>query len=288
MPPLPSRRCTACTHPFAGSAERCPHCGLPGLFPNVYAAEQPSEAHALKARYDAAVTEAAARNADAAVRAFEAAVQESRAVIARDVHEVTRLASSDREVYATYYGLVDAEVRIPEGSGWHVLRSAADEALFGGYKDRIRFAALTLDGRGLSNYGGCSMVLRTDMIAHRASVFEENSVLWMMRRGIRYRELDFLPAGYRATWQGRHQLAVAKLAGRIDENADPGAFPGLLLVNGRTREEDDCVEVHVYGALTVRTMERVTLTLPRRRRRQVLAKAAVDQLQKFGVEVEVG
>ena len=54
------------------------------------------------------------------------------------------------------------------------MRVFADDALFPGYKEQIRFAALSLDGKGLSSYGECTLILRDHMIAHRASVLEGN------------------------------------------------------------------------------------------------------------------
>jgi hypothetical protein len=73
-------------------------------------------------------------------------VESSRAIIARSLSEFLRLAMSDHEVYATYYQLVEAEVRIPGGGKWDGLRRLADDTLFPGYKDQIRFGALTLRG----------------------------------------------------------------------------------------------------------------------------------------------
>jgi hypothetical protein len=172
-----SRSCSACGNSFHLSQPHCPHCGRPGLYGNVYAAEIAEEVGALEERYQTAKRDAATRGAKAALNDFETALFNSQAVIARPVNEVQRLANSDNELYATYYQLQDAPIRLPTGEKWDVLRVIADSALFPNYKEEIRFGALSLDGLGVSNYGECFIVLRTDMIAHRASVFEENSVL---------------------------------------------------------------------------------------------------------------
>ena len=68
-------------------------------------------------------------------------------------------------------------VRLPNGEKWDVLRPVIDGVIFPGYHDKIRFAALTLNGRGLSGYGPCALILREDRIARRTTVFEENSIL---------------------------------------------------------------------------------------------------------------
>ena len=168
-----SRSCSDCGNSFHLSQPQCPHCGRPGLYGNVYAAEVADEVNALERRYQSAKRDAVARGAETALGNFEAALSNSQAVIARPVSEVLRLSTSDNELYATYYQLLNSPIRLPTGEKWDVLRASADSALFPNYKEEIRFGALSLDGFGISNYGECFIILRTDMIAHRASVFEK-------------------------------------------------------------------------------------------------------------------
>jgi len=260
---MPTRSCTSCGNSFPSSAERCPHCGQPGLFANVFAAESDSQRLALAERYRLAKEDATARGADSSVQQFEDALKDSRAVIARSSRDMLRLATRDNEIYATFYNLNSAGLRLPEGGKWDILRSVVDSALFPNYKEQIRFAALSLNGVGLSNYGEYSIVLRTDMIAHRTSVFEENSILFMEHHNIRIAEADQLPEGYRAGWEKRARLCVAKLSGRIDATTQTDEYSGLLLRQGATSDEDEFVEVHIWGPLTVRTIEEVNLTDPK-------------------------
>ena len=70
--------------------------------------------------------------------------------MARPTRELDRLVSSDQELIPSYYGLLAGQVRLPHGNEWDRLRGIADEALFLGYKEHIRFAALSMDGQGLS------------------------------------------------------------------------------------------------------------------------------------------
>jgi len=257
------RTCRPCGNSFPSSAERCPHCGQPGLFANVFAAESDSQRLALEERYRVAREEATARGAEISLEHFETALKDSHAVIARPAREMLRLATSDNEIYGTFYNLIGAGLRLPEGGKWDVLRSVVDSALFPNYKEQIRFAALSLNNVGLSNYGEYSIMLRTDMIAHRASVFEENSILFMEHHDIKIAEADKLPEGYRAKWDDRARLCVAKLSGRIDATTQTDEYSALLLRQGATSEEDEFVEVHIWGPLTVRTIEQVTLTDPK-------------------------
>lgn len=211
------------------------------------------------------------------VEEFEAAVRDSKAVIARPMRELDRLSASDQELFPTYYGLLQAEVRLPHGNKWDGLRGIADEALFPGYKQHIRFASLSLDGAGLTRYGECSFVLRETMIGHRASVYEENSAESLKRH--RYES----PLGHRATWSNRAKLCVAKMAGDIESSSRRDQFPSLLLQTGATPEEDRFVEVHIWGPMTMRTVERILLP---RLRRQAVRRSLQDRLGGLGVELE--
>lgn len=284
MPKL--RPCPECDNGFSISQERCPHCARPGLFPNVFAAQDDAEVDALRERYRLARQDATDRGADAAVESFETEIARTRAVIARPAGELQRLITSDNEVYATFYQLLEAGVRLPTGDKWDTPRGVADKLLFSGYEKHIRFAALSTDGRGLNNYGACFIVLRTDMIAHRASVFEENSVLFMQHHDVNAKDGYKLPSGYLATWENRGKLCVAKLAADIDDATVSDAYSGLLLRQGSTSEDDDFVEVHIWGPMTIRTVEEVSFN-PREKRtaRAITNRANRERLAQFGVVI---
>ncbi len=253
---MPDQPCSFCGHPVPLESSLCPHCARPSLFPNVRAAEQETEQKALAVRHLLAVQNAESRGCGDAVHAFESAAGSSHAVLSRSLAEVERLASSDRQLYATYYQLLEAEVKLPSGDVWDPLRRLADEALFPGYKEKIRFAALSLDGMGLPGYGECSLVLREEMIAHRASVLEGNSALLM--KGWAYN----VPAGSRAVWNERARLCVAKLAARLRPETTKADFASLLLRPGARPEDDEFVEVHIWGPMSSWTFARVVLSRP--------------------------
>jgi hypothetical protein len=205
-------------------------------------------------RYQASLQAAVTQGSGAIFLDFEASVRASRAVIARPLRDVDRVTSSDRELFSTFYGLTQGEVRLPFGDKWDRLRGMADETLFPGYRQHIRFAALSLDGIGLSSFGECSMTLRPDMIAHRATVFEDNSAAIMEKH--RYQE----PPGFRATWQERSRLCAAKCGIQIGPETSVSEFPQLLLQEGSNPGEQRFVEVHIWGAMTIHAVERVIVS----------------------------
>ncbi|HEX6864714.1 MAG TPA: hypothetical protein VF414_17925 [Thermoanaerobaculia bacterium] len=224
--------------------------------------------------------DAEGRGRGAEVRNFEARTAASRAVVNRSALEAARLASSDRELQSTFYELLKAQVRLPYGEEWDRLREIADAALFTGYRETIRFAALSLDGAGLFHYGDCSLELREDMIAHRASVFEENSTLFLKQH-----HYD-PPLGHRATWGDRSKLCVSKLAGELRESSSEPEFSVLLLSPGETPAEDRFVEVHIWGPLSLYCLKR---GLFRRKpdTSPTLLLAAQEIFTKAGLDFEV-
>jgi hypothetical protein len=278
--------CEFCSYEIPRSEERCPHCARPGRFRNVLDASDKEERQALEERYQVAIRDAQARGCEPVVRQFESAILQSRAVIARPMTDTDRLAASDRNLYATHYQWLRAGVRLPSGEKWDRLRLLTDVALFGESKDQVRFAALSLDGVGLDNYGECSLVLRDEMIAHRATAFEENSVKFMERHEVRISDANNLPRGYRARWNERHKLCTSKLAASVEATIIPSGFPELLLKQGKTSDDDQFVEVHVWGSMSLRTIERVIVRRKKHLRKSIL-NALEERLGKYNVPLQV-
>jgi hypothetical protein len=273
--------CDDCGNQFSLALEQCPHCGHTGPAPNVKAAGLPEEKEALDRRYRAALGDADSRGCRVAVDAFAAALAGSKAVINCHFAEAERLASSDGNFYASYYERLRGGLHGPYGDAWDLLRKVADVTLFTNYEDKIHFAALSLDGVGVRSYGECSLVLREPMIAHRTSVFEENSAAFLGKR-------QRLQRGFRAPWADRMKLCVAKLSAQVEAGTAAAQFPALLLFQGGTPEEDRFVEVHIWGSLSIRTCERVILQSEPRKTRQVLVKALRMKLAAVGVAMEKG
>jgi hypothetical protein len=249
------------------------------------AAEDAQERDALNRRYQVAKADAIKRGADAVLQHFESALAGSAAVIARSDSEVLLLASNTRRLFATYYQQIESGSRLPDGDEWGSVREITDSILFPNYKELIHFAALSLNGIGLSNYGNCSITLREDRIAHRTSVLEDNSVLLMERHRVQVKRKATVPRGFRATWKEREKLCVAKLAGSIDSTTKSDQYSGILLKQGTSSEYDEFVEVHIFGPMSVFTIAAVRVTEPTTRRRATVVSALKSKLAKHGVAV---
>jgi hypothetical protein len=122
------------------------------------------------------------------------------------------------------------------------------------------------------------------MIAHRASVIEENSVLFMEHHNVKVSRNPGVPKGYRAPWTARDKVCTAKLAARIDSTTTRNQYSNLLLKQGATSADDEFVEVHIWGPMTVLSIEKVTITDSKGASETIL-KALTSQLLKHGVTV---
>jgi hypothetical protein len=256
---MPTISCSECTQPMRDDMEKCPHCFRPGLFPNINAAKRQEERDALDQRYQEAYQTAKANGMESKLRKYEAAASKSEAVISRSFSEIQRLSYSEDEVYATFYQRVEAGLRLAGGDSWDRLRSVADTILFGGENKRhVRFASLTLDEQGLPHYGDGSLLVREEMIEHRATVFEENSVLFMSRHNITAQADYQLPLGLKALWSDRGKLAAAKTGGEAFE-LQKGGSAKILQRPGLDPKQDVFLEVHIWGSLTIRSIRCVSV-----------------------------
>jgi hypothetical protein len=254
--------CPNCGSPLVASEEKCPTCGDHVGFPNVRAASAPTERLALQQRYQAALERAELRDAKEAVADFRSAAESSIAVANCGLYLLRQLVTDENALYTNYYLGVLGEVRRAAERENDTQRRAVDALLFGGYADKIRFAALSLDAVGLKSYGkeGLSygLGLRDVAIAKRASLLEENEYNFAKRHSLD--ATSSLPAGYRSSWENRRELAVAKLADLIWPEISPAEYAGILLNSKGDRATDQFIEVHIFGTFNINAVSSVSGT----------------------------
>jgi hypothetical protein len=243
--------CPRCDTDVRESERLCPACSKDLGYPNVRVAKQAVEKIALGERYRNALSFAGSHSYTDVLVRFQSALRSSQAVLCRSISKVKELMSNDNELYASFYKLVGAGARRPEKSVIERERLLADQLLFPYYGPEIRFAALSLDGTGVTEYGSCSMVLKDATISDRATVFEENSLEFCHARKLGFG--NPVPPGYRADWDDRERLGCAKLYARLGPSTDDRSFPKILS-SGR-----DFVEVHIHGSLHRRSLERIVI-----------------------------
>lgn len=264
------------------AARSCPACQEDVGFPNVRAAQIFDEQRALDARFADAEVSTKARKVDTILHIFGTVVLNSRAVIARNISVVDRLISSENSLYTTYYKQVRSGSRIPEENTWDRGRTSIDAALFPNYHEEIVFAALSLNGRGMSCYGDYTIVLKNELIENRATVFEENPFIFFDTH--RVVTGSSIPLGFRAVWAERDKLAKAKLHSKLDIYTSEKDFPGLLLNDNG--EKSDFIEVHIYGQIHRRAIECVKGPRPKKKADLAIWQSLKKRLNDANIALE--
>jgi hypothetical protein len=166
-------------------------------------------------------------------------------VLGSTLNKLKPIILRDRDIFATFHELAELRFLRESAAGgpdWNVVRPNAETAMLGSPKliNQLHYAALSLDGRSLPHYGECTILLREEMIAHRSSLFQENSAVYYHNHGYKF------PLGWRCTWTERGKLCVVKVVGRIDAATKPSEFPELLLNPGSSGIDDEFVEVQIF------------------------------------------
>lgn len=245
---------------------------------------------ALQGRYDDAVHLARLNGADISREAFESSVQsKSHAVLSLSYAELRYLAENEKRVFSTFYKRVEEGLQIPNGGPWDVLRGVSEHVLYQHQKAHIRFAALSLNHVGVKNYGECHVTLKEALISDRTSTFEDNNVVFTVyTQKASMEDAVDSPAGHISDWQNRHQLAVAKLRRSLQPlPLSPAESAELLIDQGKTTAEDRFIELHIWGPMTVRTIEKVVIIPKRSKRRKQPKKAEIQSLRDVLAEYSV-
>jgi len=206
MTGLEKVNCPRCHRAILELVRYCASCGTDVGYPNVNLAQAEDEKQALEARYTEAVVKAEVRGILDQLQLFEIAIKNSCAVVSMSSDRLRSLATNSNELYSNYHLAVRAQSRRPAKVRNDQARSAVDGRLWGVAASEIRYAALSLDGKGLKSYGDCFVTLDEAFIAHRSSVLADNSFVFL-------KDLTFgeeLPTGFRSNWEERHKVAVAE------------------------------------------------------------------------------
>lgn len=209
---------------------------------------------ALDARYREAMDRANARGAMAEARELESLAKGSSAVVAMPLSFFKEFVASETALYSTYQLQVRASVRQASSPDDDRMRLAVDATVHGSYGERISYAALSVDGRGLASYGNVFVRLRDVAVSARATVLERNS--WDF---IRDNQLfgKPMPPGHLAMWGERHKLVCAKLADFLNPGMTPTQIRSLILRTSGSRTDDEFLEVHIFGTFNADSIESV-------------------------------
>jgi hypothetical protein len=239
--------CPDCGKPIDYWRVQC-RCGRFIGFPNWRAAQE--ERGELAARYDAAKRDASDRNILPLLTKLEALAEQARPVIAMSFAACDDILRSRK--YRNYDQRVGGGERDPAPALNHSDREMAGEKLYPMYSQHINYAALSLNGRGPESYGPVAVQWQvTPMyLGRRASLLEDNSFTFFGKHALGRHLSTPIPPGYRAIWDDRAKLVVAKLAPDLTSATGENKLPGLLLKDGGGRAAEEFIEVAIYASAT--------------------------------------
>lgn len=276
-------KCTNCGNTVPDHRRDCPSCGQDNGFPNVRLANSSEEKKALVARYQDARASAKARGVTKELDEFEAELATSRMAISRPLTLILQLVDNERVSYVSFQRQVEAHALDPDTNIFDKVRVQYEEALYPHFSKEIIFGSLTLRDRGIRSYGPYCMIVKTEMIQKRASVFEENPHKFINHHRLLGNEP--ITPGYRADWDHRPMVAVAKLQPDISPGMTKADFPDVLQKDFGGTDEADFVEVHVYGSINRNAIDTVVGPKPKVHHDRIIWKAASERMTKLGIAV---
>jgi hypothetical protein len=240
-----STKCPHCSHvAYDYSRSHCDRCGHLIGWPNYRKAL--SERSELDARYQSARLALHHRGLGALLKEVERLAEASLPVVGMDAHACKDLLFGGK--YRGYYRRVEIGERDVAAEAAHGDRAMVNERIYPVYGRHLQYAVLSPDGSGLSNYGPIAVTwsVRPHYLQERVSLLEENEFLFFDRHGLGALGRT-APAGYRAIWEDRAKLVVAKIGPRLNASTSAADIPQLLLREGSDRWTDVFVEVVMYA-----------------------------------------
>jgi hypothetical protein len=260
----------------------CPVCNKDAGYPNVRLADSPDEVQALDARAAAVAASAAARGVTTELKFFSQAVGSSKAVMNRRLDVLHSWLNSNSPLFISFHQQVRAGTRLPDDTAWDQQRTSAENTISPNFYGDLSYGALSLDRVGMEYYGPYCVVLKDALVAHRASVFEENPFEFNRRHSVISGQIP--PVGYRASWTRRSQLAVSKLGAKITSRMSDTEFPNVLMEPRRAAPDCDFIEVHIYGPIHAAAIEHVTGPVPTTRSDRAIWNQVKRKLKGLGAD----
>ena len=276
--------CPKCNEVVPEAQRHCLACGADAGFPNVRLAQRKQELTELNARVRMARASATAAGYDSVMDDFGISVLTSRAVIARPLRLLQDLIDTKHRTYSSYHKELSAGTRVASNNIFDLTRTQFENALFPNFYENICFAALTLDDCWVSWFGDYAMILKDPMIAHRATVFEENP--FHFARRLKLSLTDTIPPGYRAVWDRRHDIAKAKLYSKLNSHTPKEDYPQILMNNSKGSEDADYIEVHIYGPFTRATIDMIIGPRPRSGEDRIIWRKFKASAENIGITVK--
>lgn len=253
-----SERCPNCKEQANSQSRNCLTCQFDLGAPNVRAAKRPQEKRVLSTKYQRVHNHCNKAGTTNELALLERIInEESKVVVAMPPLAARSFLTSTSGLHATYEQQVNAGIRAPANAKDDSARNAVGSVLFGSYNSDIHYGLLSLDGRSLKSYGTVFLSLKTVAVKDRVSFLTENSFLLVVSLKTAIR--GEIEPGHRACWEDRATLTAIKLGERLQPGHNKHDFAAFLVKDGATREEDSCVEAHIFSTFTPASIDNINI-----------------------------
>lgn len=273
-------KCPKCDGPVPEVERYCPTCTQDLGPPNVRESGSAQEVASLAQRASEELENAGKQGSAQSIQDFSDSVKtRSSVVVAMPASVARRLVSDPKSVFDNYELLTGTGKRLAATADNDRHRAAVSGLLFGTYGAKIRYGVLSLTTTGLPTYDDVACRLRSIAVQDRVSFLESNSYKFVEANSLKPGMA--IPSGYRAVWNNRHLLAVAKLARLVTSTGTDQDWQNLLIYSGVSdRANDEFIEAHIYDGFTFNAIEEMAALPGRDRRREVSLDIKIA-LEKF-------
>lgn len=249
-----------CQTPNLRHARTCVGCGE-SLGPvNVNIVSDIYFQEGLKKRYAAVLEEVSKRDKLAEVQQLEEAVEQKGQAVINMRLEVLFKVVNENEAYLSYQRGVEQGKVHARAFNEEISQCVIEGVLYGVSGKDVVYAALSLDDNGVNFYGDVSVVLKTQQIARRTTVFEKDTFpLYNELIESGWKPNKIIPSGHCGTWTERAVVVLIKHSIAVAEMKSLPDFARLILKSDDKDYYDDFIELHIWGNITKLNIEKVTL-----------------------------
>jgi hypothetical protein len=278
-----STKCSTCGTEAALNHRWCDVCQTDVGFPNVRFANQVQERAQLAKRLTSARLISNSPGTIQKRKELREIVGRSSIVFNRHLGTLHTWLMSSNPLFLSFYDQLQAGRR-PEDNTWDRQRTSAENTVSPFFYKDLSVAVLGPQARGMPYYGPYTVTLRKETLVHRASVFEKNPFFFCEQHGL-VSGTD-TPAGYRATWDKRQSLAIAKLTPKLEAQMTSGDLAELVMEKRGGEADCEFIEVHIYGPVHRDSIETVSGPIPDDPEDKIIWNQVKRKLGRLNVAVE--
>lgn len=255
--------CPTCSHTIEFHETHCSRCDEFVGYPTRRTAEQEDNLRALSERHDQALQNFRDRDLGDLPDVLSDVTKAARPTISMPFNACDNILRGEK--YRNYHQEVAINRRSLAQPDDHGNRDMVGSKLFPAFHQHVAYAVLSPDGTGPTSYGSVAVRWEVDSryLGQRIVLLEQNSYHFFETHELGHIEARE-PPGYRAIWEDRCKLSIAKLESLLTPSTSHDDIPNILLQKGTDRQTDEFIEVAIYAAngLDAQDVNKITVQRP--------------------------